>query len=92
MAAPHVAGALAVLLSTGLVPQEAIERLLATAVDLGDPGPDDRYGAGRLDLDAAVRADAAERRVPWATISVAIVGLLGAVIVVRRARHRPEPG
>jgi subtilisin family serine protease len=54
MAAPHVAGALAVLRSAGLGPQEAIDRLLATAVDLGPAGPDATFGAGRVDLAAAV--------------------------------------
>ena len=39
MAAPHVSGALAVLLSTGLSAQAAIDRLTATATDLGAPGP-----------------------------------------------------
>lgn len=54
MAAPHVSGALAVLLSTGLRPQAAIDRLLATATDLGPSGRDDRFGYGRIDLARAV--------------------------------------
>lgn len=54
MAAPHVSGALAILRSAGLSPDVAVQRLLDTAVDLGDPGPDARFGAGRLDLAAAV--------------------------------------
>ncbi len=53
MAAPHVAGALAVLLSTGRSPQQAIDRLLATAQDLGPAGRDDQFGVGRVDLDRA---------------------------------------
>lgn len=56
MAAPHVAGAIAVLLSAGFAPQEAVEQLLRTAVDLGDEGTDGVYGAGRLDLAAALAA------------------------------------
>lgn len=55
MAAPHVSGALAVLIGVGLSPAEARDRLLASAADLGDPGVDDRYGHGRLDLAAALR-------------------------------------
>ena len=55
IAAPHVAGALALLLGAhpGLdVPtQEAA--LVTTAKDLGAAGPDDRYGYGRLDVAAA---------------------------------------
>ena len=54
MAAPHVAGALAVLRSAGLDPTAAVERLLSTAVDLGPAGPDPTFGAGRVDLGAAV--------------------------------------
>jgi serine protease len=50
MAAPHVSGALAVLLSAGLARDSAIRRLLDTAADLGDG----RLGAGRVDLAAAV--------------------------------------
>ncbi len=54
MAAPHVAGAAAVLMAAGLSPAETVERLLATAGDRGLPGPDSTYGAGVLDLAAAV--------------------------------------
>lgn len=54
MASAHTAGALAVLLSTGLTPEAAIGRLLATADDLGAPGRDDDYGVGRINLAAAV--------------------------------------
>ena len=53
MSAPHVAGALAVLLSGGLEPEEAIDALLGTAVDLGARGRDPVFGSGRLDLGAA---------------------------------------
>jgi len=55
LAAPHVAGALALLLSA--LPDATVDQqgaaLLAGAVDLGDPGPDASYGAGRLDVWAA---------------------------------------
>ena len=54
MAAPHVSAALAVLRSAGLSPDDAVERLLATATDLGEPGPDPLFGSGRIDLAAAV--------------------------------------
>ena len=55
MAAPHVAGAAAVLRSLGLTHQETVDRLLGTARDLGPNGRDATYGHGRLDLAAAVR-------------------------------------
>jgi subtilisin family serine protease len=54
MAAPHVSGALAVLLSAGLTPQQAIDRLLSTADDLGPTGRDNQYGSGRINLARAV--------------------------------------
>jgi subtilisin family serine protease len=55
-AAPHVAAAVAILLSTGrFTPQQAVQRLLDTAKDIGAAGRDATFGAGRLDLAAAVR-------------------------------------
>jgi serine protease len=59
MAAPHVSGALAVLRSQGRSPLDAVEALVSTAVDLGDPGRDATFGAGRIDLAAAVAAPVA---------------------------------
>lgn len=53
MAAPHVSGALAVLLSAGYNPQGAVDQILSTATDLGPPGRDDVYGYGRVDLAKA---------------------------------------
>lgn len=54
MAAPHVSGAAAVLLGLGLSPQETVDRLLGTARDLGQPGDDAVFGAGLVDVAAAV--------------------------------------
>lgn len=62
MAAPHVSGALAVLRGAGLSPEAAVQRLLDTATDLGAPGPDPLFGAGRIDLAAAM--DGAGSAVP----------------------------
>ena len=52
MAAPHVAGAVAVLRAINpALTVEELEGLLGQgAIDLGPAGPDDDYGAGRLDL------------------------------------------
>ena len=52
-AAPHVTGAVAVLLGLGLSPAEAVDRVLHTAVDIGAPGRDPTFGWGRLDIAAA---------------------------------------
>ncbi|HEX2039474.1 MAG TPA: S8 family serine peptidase [Acidimicrobiales bacterium] len=54
MAAPHVAGAAAILRGLGLSAEQAAARLTATAKDLGAAGPDDTYGHGRLDVAKAV--------------------------------------
>ncbi len=49
LAAPHVAGALALMLSAhpGLAAVEQEAALEQTAIDLGTPGPDDTFGHGR---------------------------------------------
>ena len=55
LAAPHVAGALALLLSAfpDLTIAQQKNALLTGAVDLGIAGPDNAYGQGRLDVLAA---------------------------------------
>ena len=52
-AAPHVAGAAALLRAAGLSPLQTVERLLATAKDIGPAGRDDTFGSGRLDVAKA---------------------------------------
>jgi subtilisin family serine protease len=53
-ATPHVAGVAALLVSLGVRGQAATQRILATARDAGNPGPDPVYGAGIVDARAAV--------------------------------------
>lgn len=53
MAAPHVAGAAALLLAYGVDADEVESTLTATAVDLGSAGQDNTYGYGRLDVAGA---------------------------------------
>ncbi len=57
-AAAHVTGVIALLRSIrpNLTPMAVHDVLTRTAVDLGPPGRDDKFGAGRVDADAAVRA------------------------------------
>jgi hypothetical protein len=76
LAAPHVSGALALLTSAYAGPLSADREataLRAGAVDLGAAGPDDQFGAGRLDVqrsldwlrtapDFGISADAATAR------------------------------
>jgi len=56
LAAAHVSGALALLLSANpkLTADEQASLLTASAVDLGDSGPDNTFGYGRLDVAAAL--------------------------------------
>ncbi|MFP5321901.1 MAG: S8 family serine peptidase [Acidimicrobiia bacterium] len=68
MAAPHVSGALAALRAAGLAPRAAVDRLLATARDLGSPGPDGTYGHGLVDLRAALRSSSPAPPPPPTTV------------------------
>lgn len=58
MAAPHVSGLAGLLLSQNpdRTPDELRELMRNTAVDLGDPGPDNRFGYGRIDAAKALEA------------------------------------
>ncbi|MCM4083777.1 S8 family serine peptidase [Paractinoplanes hotanensis] len=55
MAAPHVTALTALLKGAdrGLTPDEVERAVTESAVDLGEPGRDDDFGAGRLDAAAA---------------------------------------
>ena len=56
MAAPHVAGAAALLYSQGITNPAAIEAALRHfAVDLGEPGRDPHFGYGLIDVRATLR-------------------------------------
>ncbi len=57
MAAPHVSGALAVILQLfqGLTPEEAVERLFVSANSTGIYADSSIFGHGLLDLEAATR-------------------------------------
>ena len=60
MGAPHVSGAAAVLRCTGFNKEATVERLLATADDVGEPGKDLVYGSGRLNVARAVEGRSAQ--------------------------------
>ncbi|MGI9449796.1 MAG: S8 family peptidase, partial [Geminicoccaceae bacterium] len=54
--APYVSGAAAVVKAAfpGVSSEDVVNRLLLTAQDLGDPGVDETFGRGLLDLEAAM--------------------------------------
>lgn len=54
MAVPHASGVGALLSTLGVSGDAAARRILATADDLGAPGPDPAYGAGRVNARRAV--------------------------------------
>ncbi len=58
MACPHVAGAIALILSKApyLTPRQVDSLLQTTALDLGDAGRDNYYGNGRIQVDLAIEA------------------------------------
>ncbi len=66
VSAPHVAGALALILSAfpGLSPDQQQSALQVSAVDLGLGDPNNTYGYGRIDVLAAYNALAAQRLTP----------------------------
>jgi subtilisin family serine protease len=58
MATPHVAAAVALLrrAAPNMTVDQVIATLKATAKDLGPAGPDNQYGAGEIDVYAAVKS------------------------------------
>ncbi|MGX6648314.1 S8 family peptidase [Maricaulaceae bacterium MS644] len=83
-AAPHVAGALALLLQAfpDLTGNEALSILFDSAEDLGDPGPDAIYGVGLLDLEAAFR--------PLGTSTVQVGGSRGDAVLITALTTAPS--
>jgi bacillopeptidase F len=72
-AAPHIAGAMALMLSVDpqLTVAELETALMQSAVDLGDPGADNAYGYGLLDIAAARNR---LTTFPWSLFMPAISG------------------
>ena len=68
-ASPHVAGAAALILqaNAGLSPTQVRAALTGSAADLGAAGVDDLYGAGLLDVAAAVGATGGQAPAPTTT-------------------------
>ena len=76
LAAAHASGALALMLSAdpALTADEQEARLLETAVDLGQPGPDNEFGYGRINIAAAV--DSASAPDPTLLMIVVLAAML----------------
>ncbi len=85
MAAPHVAGAAALVIGAGVTNPDLVETILReTAADVGAPGADEKYGAGVLDAGkATVAATAAGRGLRYLIPALAFLMWL-----IRRLRRR----
>ncbi|MCB9658448.1 MAG: peptidase S8 [Sandaracinaceae bacterium] len=89
MAAPHVAGVAALLRAQGLRDPDALERVLRESAR--EAGPANDFGAGILQADDALRAQASERS--WggaAAAGLALFALFGGGGRRRRLRVAPS--
>jgi subtilisin family serine protease len=85
-AAPLAAGAAALAWSIApdLTAEEVWDLVRTTAVDLGDPGRDEVYGYGRIDIGAVAAGAAALVPEP---ATLALLGAGAAALLVRRVRR-----
>lgn len=90
MASPHVAGVVALIMSTGVTEPDAVEKILFDSArapkgdkNLIQKGPENRYGAGLMDAGAAVKA--ARHKVGGGELGVAA---FAAIVLGALARRR----
>lgn len=76
MAAPHVSGAIALLLAKGWTASSAVDRLVSTAQDIGAPGRDKVFGYGMI--NASLAASGSSPPKPRATSTSASQAAAGA--------------
>jgi serine protease len=90
MAAPHVAGAAALIMSLGVTAPGAVEDLLVATARAAPESNREKYGAGLLDAAAAVR-----RATLWWGLWRVLFAVGGALIALAHARklgERDKPG
>jgi len=98
MAAPHVAGTVALMLegNPALAVQDVYDILKDTALDLGDEGQDTRYGWGRIDAFEAVATASLDSGIEGVVTDADTAGPLeGAGILVSetgQAKHSDASG
>lgn len=94
MATPHVSGIAALVLShkPDLTNTQVEQLLIDTAVDIGDPGWDNRSGYGFVNAFAALRALEPSTAIPavsiWGLVVMLLLALtIGTIITKRSHRH-----
>ena len=88
MATPHVAAAAALLVSHGIEdPDKVREFLQASATKVKDGSPE-KYGAGILDVNAALQAAVVKRK--FKTLSVALLIFLLLIVMLNKGRRVTE--
>ncbi|MEP6962555.1 MAG: S8 family serine peptidase [Acidobacteriota bacterium] len=81
MAAPHVAGVAALVISCGVTgPANIRQRIISTAQDLGPAGRDDQYGYGLVRADLAA-TNCAAPPAPVSDLGVSSVSAPGSVMI-----------
>ncbi len=76
------AAALAWSIYPDLTAEQVLDLLTSTAVDLGDPGRDEVFGHGRIDIGAVAEGAYALSPEP-ATVALVVLGLMGALVLQR---------
>jgi len=91
LAAAHVSGALALLLSAhpALTADEQMIALTTTATDLGERGPDNEFGYGRLNIPAVLGRLSSQASLSFIWVMLgAVLAIVLAGIVLRRRQER----
>jgi len=88
MATPHVAAAAALLKAQGIEDPNKVQEYLQSSAAKIEGGSADKYGAGVLDVNAALQAAFTKRK--FKTFSVALIIFLLLIVMINRGRRVNE--
>ncbi len=88
MAAPHVAGAAALLVSQGIQDPEKVREILESSASPVSGGSSEKYGAGILNVHAALKSAFTHRK--FKILSLSIVLFLALLALINRRRKDIE--